>query len=135
LIVADRVTESARKLLTTRQAGYYDLRGRLALRGGGLVIDAEVEPLRERPQRTNALSGKTGLEVASALLMQPERRTAVRELARRLGRSASTISEILSALRRDGLVDADNTATDSRLFWELADRESANLPRRTATAR
>jgi hypothetical protein len=122
LIVADRVTESARKLLTTRQAGYYDLRGRLALRGGGLVIDAEVEPLRERPQRTNALSGKTGLEVASALLMQPERRTAVRELARRLGRSASTISEILSALRRDGLVDADNTATDSRLFWELADR-------------
>src|SRR2546421_1419741 len=32
LVIADRVTETARKILTTRQAGYYDLRGRLALR-------------------------------------------------------------------------------------------------------
>ncbi|MFI7544855.1 hypothetical protein [Actinoplanes sp. NPDC049599] len=122
LIVADRVTETARRILTTRQAGYYDLRGRLALRTDGMVIDAEVEPLQERSQRTSALSGKAGLEVASAVLMQPERGTAVRELARQLGRSASTVSEVLSMLRREELVDANNAVTDSRLFWRVADR-------------
>ncbi|PRY23913.1 helix-turn-helix domain-containing protein [Pseudosporangium ferrugineum] len=122
LIVADRVTETARRILTTRRAGYYDLRGRLALRTRGVVIDAEVEPLQERSQRTSALSGKAGLEVASAVLMQPMRGTAVRELARQLGRSASTVSEVLSLLRREELVDAKNAVTDSRLFWLVADR-------------
>jgi DNA-binding transcriptional ArsR family regulator len=121
LIVADRVTETAGKILTTHQAGYYDLRGRLALRSKGVMIDAAVEALRERSQRTSALSGKAGLEVASAVLMQPERGTAVRELARQLGRSVSTVSEVLSALRREGLVDAKNAVADSRLFWQVAD--------------
>ncbi|WP_127499919.1 ArsR family transcriptional regulator [Actinoplanes solisilvae] len=122
LIVADRVTETARKILTTRQAGYYDLRGRLALRADGVVIDAEVAPLRERSGRTSPLSGKVGLEIAANLLMRPQRETAVRDLARQLGRSASTVSEVLSALRREGMVDAKNAVTDSRLFWLVADR-------------
>lgn len=121
LIVADRVTGSARQLLTAQQAGYYDLRGRLAVRAPGMVIDAEVEPLRERTPRSSALSGKAGLEVAAALLTRHEQGAAVRELARRLGRSASTISDVLALLRRDGFVDAKNTVTDSRLFWLLAD--------------
>jgi len=55
-----------------------------------MVIDAEVEPVKGRLERTKALSGRAGLEVATALLMQPERRVAVRELARELGRSPST---------------------------------------------
>jgi hypothetical protein len=122
LIVADRVTETARKLLTTHQAGYYDLRGRLALRAEGVVIDAEVAPLGERSRRTSALSGKVGLEVAASLLMQPRSGAAVRELARQLSRSASTVSEILSELLREGLVDGKNAVTDSRLFWLVAER-------------
>ncbi len=125
LIVADRVTEAARTVLTTRRAGYYDLRGRLAMRTDGMIIDAAVTPLRERPQRASALSGKAGLEIASAVLMRPGRATSVRDLARQLGRSASTVSEVLSALRRDGLVDAGNAVTDSRLFWQVADRWTA----------
>lgn len=134
LVVGDRVTETARKLLTSRGAGYYDLRGRLAVRTDRLVIDAEIEPVKERAERSNALSGKAGLEVAAALLMQPERPMAVRELARELGRSPSTVSEVLTALRRDELVDAKNAVADTRLFWQVADRWSgprthlANLP-------
>lgn len=134
LVVGDRVTETARKLLTSRGAGYYDLRGRLAVRTDRLVIDAEIEPVKERAERSNALSGKAGLEVAAALLMQPERPMAVRELARELGRSPSTVSEVLTALRRDELVDAKNAVADTRLFWQVADRWSgprthlSNLP-------
>ncbi|WP_462187304.1 MULTISPECIES: helix-turn-helix domain-containing protein [unclassified Frankia] len=122
LVVADRVTGAARKLLTEHRAGYYDLRGRIALRSSNLVIDAEVSPVTGRGARTRALSGTAGLEVATALLMEPQAGTAVRELARRLGRSASTVSELLAALRHDGLVDAANVVTDSRLFWQVAER-------------
>ena len=117
-----RDTEAARRLLTASRGGYLDLRGHVALRTDRIVIDADVEPVKERPGRSDALGGHVGLEVAAALLMRPGRPTAVRGLARELGRSAGTVSEILAALRRDELVDADNAVTDTRLFWELAER-------------
>ncbi|MEX5632724.1 transcriptional regulator [Parafrankia sp. FMc2] len=121
LVVADRVTEAARKLLTEHRAGYYDLRGRIALRSSRIVIDAEVNPVTRRGARTRALSGTAGLEVATTLLMEPQGGAVVRELARRLGRSPSTVSEVLAALRRDRFVDAENVATDVRLFWQVAE--------------
>ncbi|NLT55675.1 MAG: helix-turn-helix transcriptional regulator [Actinomycetales bacterium] len=126
VVVGDRVTETARRLLVSGRVGYYDLRGRLALRTDRVVIDAAVEPVRERAARTSALSGKAGLEVATALLMDPEREWRVRELARELGRSVSTVSEILAVLRRDGLVDAGNAIADTGLFWQVADRWRAS---------
>lgn len=122
LVVGDRVTDAARHVLTARRGGYLDLRGRLALRTESLLIDVEVPSTAERPERSNALSGKAGLEVAAALLMQPNSPWPVRALARELGRSASTVSDVLAALRRDELVDAKNGITDTRLFWEVAGR-------------
>lgn len=121
LVVGDRVTRAARKLLAARSGGYLDLRGRLALRAEQIVIDAAVEPVKERAERAQALGGKAGLEVATSLLMHPERGMAVRQVARELGRSASTASEVLAALRRDGLIDARNAVADTRLFWLAAD--------------
>jgi hypothetical protein len=121
LVVGDRVTEAARRLLTAAPGGYYDLRGRLVLRTDRIVIDAEVEPVKQRAERTRALSGTAGLEVAAALLIDPERGTAVRELARELGRSPSTVSDILAALRRDGLIDGSNAVSGSDLFWQVAE--------------
>jgi DNA-binding transcriptional ArsR family regulator len=123
-VVADRVTESARKLLTSHNSGYLDLRGRLALRTGTILIDAEVEPVKQRADRVDALSGKAGLEIAVALLMEPGRGAPVRELARELGRSPSTVSEVLKALRQHGLVDESNRVVGTDLFWAVADRWS-----------
>jgi DNA-binding transcriptional ArsR family regulator len=122
LVVGDRVTETARRLLTEHRAGYYDLRGHLALRSANVVIDADVEPVSGRAERTHALSGTAGLEVATALLMEPAAGAAVREVARRLGRSASTVSEVLAALRRAGLVDDRHRVAGTQLFWQVADR-------------
>lgn len=122
LVVGDRVTEPARRLLTSRGAGYYDLRGHLALRSDSIVIDADVEPATGRAERRHALAGGAGLEVATALLMQPASGAAVRELARALGRSPSTVSEVLAALRRDGLIDERHRVAGSGLFWQVADR-------------
>jgi DNA-binding transcriptional ArsR family regulator len=121
LIVADRVTETARRLLTGHRAGYYDLRGHLALRTDNVVIDTDVEPVSGRAERTHPLSGKAGLEVATALLMEPADGVAVRELARRLARSPSTVSEVLSALRSEGLVDDQHRVEGTGLFWQVAD--------------
>jgi DNA-binding transcriptional ArsR family regulator len=122
LVVGDRVTETARRLLIEHHAGYYDLRGHLAVRSPGVVIDADVEPISGRAERADALSGTAGLEVATALLMEPAAGVAVRELARRLGRSASTVSEVLAALRRDGLVNDRHRVEGTELFWHVADR-------------
>jgi hypothetical protein len=122
LVVADRVTDTARRMLTARRGGYLDLRGRLALRAAGVVIDVEVDPVNLRAARTSGLSGRAGLEVATALLMRPERAPAVRNLARALGRSPSTVSEVLAALVRGGLINEDRTVTGSDLFWQVADR-------------
>lgn len=122
LVVADRITDAARRVLTADGGGYLDLRGRLAIRTDRLVIDAEIPPIVERAARSDALSGKAGLEVAAALLMEPQRDFAVRELARELERSPSTVSDVLAALRRDGLTDEQNTVTGTDLFWQLADR-------------
>jgi hypothetical protein len=122
LVVGDRVTEAARKMLTSTRGGYLDLRGRLAVRAAGLVIDADVVPVKARAERSTALGGKAGLEVATALLMRPERPVAVRELAREVGRSPSTASDVLAALRRDGLIDATGAVASTDLFWQVADR-------------
>jgi hypothetical protein len=122
LVVADRVTDSARTALVSRSAGYLDLRGRLALRVPRLVVDSDVDPLMGRPGRSEALAGRVGLEVATALLLQPARSAAGRELAREVGRSPSTVSEILSALRRDDLIDEKNIVVGHDLFWQLAER-------------
>ncbi|MGW6657044.1 transcriptional regulator [Rhodococcus sp. NPDC055024] len=121
-VVSDRLTDTARRILVQRRCGYLDLRGRLALRTGSVVIDAEVKALQKRLERSEALSGKAGLEVAASVLMRPERTIAVRELARELGRSPSTVSEILAALRRDSFVDAKNMPTSTDLFWQVAER-------------
>lgn len=121
MVVGDRVTERARQVLTVRGVGYLDLRGRLALRADGVVIDTVVKAFATRPVRADASRGKVGLEVACAILMKPERGAAVRELARQLGRSASTVSGVLASLRGDGLLDDENMVTDSRLFWRVAE--------------
>lgn len=134
MLVADRVTDSARRLLIQNGGGYLDLRGRVAVRTDRLVIDAPVEPVGGRSSRLEALSGKVGLEVATALLMEPKRGFAVRELARELDRSPSTVSEVLAALRRDGLTDDTNSVIGTDLFSQVAERWPsrrillANLP-------
>lgn len=122
LVVGDRVTEGARRRLIDAGAGYLDLRGHLGLRAKGIVINADVPGFLENAERTDALAGKAGLEVATRLLMSPTEPGAVRSLARELGRSASTVSGVLGALRREGLIDKTNTVSGTTLFWRVVEK-------------
>ena len=125
VVVGDRVTEGARRALFGSDAGYLDLRGRLAIRSSRLILDAPVETLTRRADRVAALRSPAGLEVAVALLLRPSRAARVREVAREVGRAASTVSEILASFRREGLVDNQNKPDGSDLFWQVAEHWSS----------
>jgi hypothetical protein len=88
--------------------------------GQGLFIDARVAPWRERPVRADAFAGPAGLEVACALLLDPDVQYGVRDLARVVGRSPSTVSEVLRVLRGQRLLDAAGRPVVPDLFWETA---------------
>lgn len=128
VLVADRISEAVRSELRDHGWGWLDLRGHLRLVGHGLFIDVDVPQVKGRPERANAMSGSAGLEIACSLLLEPDVRHGVRDLARSLGRSPSTVSEVLSALRRQDLATADGKAILPQLFWETA---SAWRPRVT----
>lgn len=135
VLVADRIPEAVRAELRSRGWGWLDLRGHLHLAGQGVFVDVDVSPMKGRADRKNAFSGPAGLEVACALLLEPDIRHGVRDLARRITRSPSTVSEVLHAFRRQGLVSSDGVAVVPDLFWETVsawrprDVPLADLPR------
>lgn len=121
LVVADRVVAGARKLLADNGWGWLDLRGHLHLSSPGIHIDTSV-PASSPPKRPmHVFAGKVTLEVASSMLLVPDRPVSIRRLARELNRSPSTISTAVATLREAQLVDDQNLPVVPNLFWEAAD--------------
>lgn len=123
VVVADRVTAEAREQLRSLGWGWLDLRGHLRLVGSGVFIDAQVAPQPASPgQALDPMAGRVSLEVAALLLLEPDRRRGVRQIASELGRAASSVSQALSRLRESGLLDNDGRPVTPDLFRELARR-------------
>jgi hypothetical protein len=120
VLVADRIPDAVRSELRRHGWGWLDLRGHLHLAGQGIFIDADVPTVNKDAGRADAFSGNVGLEVACALLLHPGVSYGVRELARQIDRSPSTVSEVLHALRTQRLVSPDGIAVVPGLFWETA---------------
>ena len=125
VLVADRVTEQAREILRAAGWGWLDLRGHLRLAGAGLLIDTSVPRLSPAPDRPVPLRGRVSEEVAALMLLRPTEPASVREIARTIGRSASTVSTAIADLRGAGLVDEHRMPAVPDLFWQLADRWKA----------
>lgn len=121
VVVADRITEQARQQLQAAGWSWLDLRGHLHLVGVGLFVDANVPRLHEERGLPKPLSGRASREVAALLLLDPTRPASIREIARTLGRSASTVSHAIASMRQASLVDDRGKAVIPDLFWELAD--------------
>lgn len=122
VLVGDRVTEQARQTLRDLGGSWLDLRGHLHLAGRQLFVDAELPRLRDAPRLPTPLAGNVGQEVAAVLLLDPTRAASVREIARRLDRSPSSVSQALASMRKAELIDNDGKPTLPDLFWELAGR-------------
>ena len=122
IVVSDRISKAARAELSRVGLAWLDRRGHIWIRTEGLFVNAEL-PLTTTPASrrvVSALKG-TGLDVAIALLLDPEGPDGVQVLARRIARSPGRVSEILSELRTQGLVGTDNRAFVPELFWAVAE--------------
>ena len=122
IIVADRISEAARAQLSRAGLAWLDRRGHLWIRTAGILVNADVEPSTGPPaRRVMEIFKGTGLDVALGLLRFPLESYGVNQLAREIGRSPGRVSEILTALRRQGLVGADNLPIIPQLFWAVAE--------------
>lgn len=124
ILVADRVTEPARRLLNQAGWGWLDLRGHLHVVGPGLFVDVDVPSAVQPAARRAPLAGHVALEVAAELLLAADTPITVRATARQLGHSPSSISHAMTGLREAGLLDSAGRPVLPELFWELADRWS-----------
>ena len=123
LVVADRISAVARQWLSDAGVAWLDRRGHLWIRAPGLYVNTDVPRTAAPPppRVVDILSG-TGFDVCLALLTSPDAPVGVNELARKIGRSPGRVSEILTALRREGLVESGNRPVVPELFWDVADR-------------
>ena len=122
IIVADRISDAARAQLSRVDLAWLDRRGHLWIRTAGIFVNADVRPSTGPPaRRVVEIFKGTGLDVALGLLRFPFEPYGVNQLAREIGRSPGRVSEILEALRRQGLVGADNLPTVPELFWAVAE--------------
>jgi DNA-binding transcriptional ArsR family regulator len=119
LVASERIADSARAELREAGVGYFDRRGRLRLVLPGIFVDAEVPGRAPHSTRRAPLSGETSKEVALVLLAEPSARRGVREIARTLERSPSSVSAALQGLREVGLTTSANEPLVPDLFWEL----------------
>jgi hypothetical protein len=121
VLVADRITADARHHLRDADWGWLDLRGHLHVVAPGMFVDANVEPTHTLGHRSSdPFAGRSGLEVAADLLLNPHDPVGIRALAKRIGRSPSTVSEVVARLREAHLIDEDHTPVVPELFWSLA---------------
>ncbi|MGW4065343.1 hypothetical protein ACWEGE_44140 [Amycolatopsis sp. NPDC004747] len=132
LLVADRIVAAAREVLREQGWSWLDLRGHLHLSGPGVLVDTAVPTAPDVPRPVDLFAGKVALEVACALLITPERPGSVRQLARELSRSPSSVSTVMNSLREAQLIDSEGLPVTPQLFWETA---SAWRPARTTVAR
>lgn len=123
VLVADVVTEAARRELSNAGRSWWDRRGRLHLDEPGLVVrsDDVVFPRAAAAPGVAAAIGGAALDVALDALLNPDRPSGVRELARRMGIAASSISRARRSLAGRGLILGDGRPASTLLFWALAD--------------
>lgn len=104
VVVADRIIGDAREALREAGWSWLDSRGHLRLAADGLLVDIDVPAATREPRRREPFSGKGGIEVATAMLLDPQRKVAVRALANDIGRAPSSVSDVVAAFREASLI-------------------------------
>ncbi len=121
IVIADRLSETAKQVLRDQGIGWLDRRGHVRLWGAGLWIDSRFSPPDEVKTRSAPTRFSPAVrEVAFAILMAPSERPSPRGLGAKLRRSPGYVSTILTGLAEDGFLDDDGCALLPDLFWALA---------------
>jgi len=123
LVVADRFSPRARALLDEHDISWLDRRGHVRLvLPPGIFIDRDIDPLivENRRPAANPFT-KAGLDVAIAIMLEPDEPPGVREISRRTATSAGRVSQLLGEYRAQGLVNRNGTPAIPELFEATAD--------------
>ena len=123
VLVADVVPSAAQALLREAGWGWLDRRGSLHIRAPGLLIDSSIGSIHRINafRAKQAVVGRAGISAAAFLLMHPGAPAGVREIARQVCMSPSSISAALGKMREAALLSDDGRPLVPELFWELAD--------------
>lgn len=107
LVVADRTTADARRILVDHGIGYVDGLGNAHLEYPGAYVHIETPRNDREPRATGELrlAGKAGV-AAQALLLEPNREWRVTDLAERAGISVGLAHSVLDRLERLEIVEA-----------------------------
>ena len=119
--VADRIASEAKKAFREAGVNFFDLRGELRVVEPPLFVDTMID-VREPypPARSGPLDSQVAKETAIACLLTPDQPHGVRETARLIERSPSSVSKAMAGLERVGLLTSRGEPMVPDLFHELA---------------
>jgi len=122
LLVADRLSESARQVLRDAGWSWLDRRGHARIWVPGLRLDAPIGLGGDRARGAGTSPWTpVGLEVALHVLIHPADAVAARAIAKDTGRSAGGTQEIVNRFVAEGLIGkASRLPVLPDLFWEAA---------------
>jgi Holliday junction resolvase len=110
LLVARTTTEEARRILEEQAVGVIDTQGNMRVELPGLFLWTEGRPgpaaREQNDQPPVKLTGKAGI-AAQALLLEPQRRWQVHDLAKAADVSVGLAHRVLARLEREQLVEVE----------------------------
>lgn len=140
LLIAAETTGDARRILTDHGIGFIDGLQNAHIELPGLMFHIQGRKRQRRapgPVPPTRLRGKAGL-AAQALLLQPERDWAVRDLADEAGVATGLAHRVLARLGKEGIVAVEGTGprrvrrvTNPTALFDLWVEEQDDRPRRT----
>jgi IclR helix-turn-helix domain len=136
LLIAGETTAEAREILQQHGIGVIDGLGHAHIELPGLLFHLESHRSRRQAWPTR-LNGKAGV-AAQALLVHPERRWQVQELAEEAGISLGLAHRVLARLTEEGVVTAEGSGrnrvrqvTSPAALLDLWAEENTYRPERT----
>lgn len=138
LLIAGETTGDARRILTDHEIGFIDGLQNAHIELPGLMFHIEGrKKQRGAPAPPTRLRGKAGV-AAQALLLQPDRDWAVRDLADEAGIAVGLAHRVLARLEREGIVAVEGRGpqrvrrvTNRTALLDLWAEEQVDRPRRT----
>jgi hypothetical protein len=140
LLIAGETTADARQILRERGIAFVDGLQNAHIELPGLMFHIEGHGQQRRPAGPappTRLRGKAGV-AAQALLLQPERDWAVRDLAQDAGIAPSLAHRLLTRLETEGVVTSDGSGprrvrrvSNPAALLDLWTEEQADRPTRT----
>lgn len=121
LMIADRLSDSARQILRDWGWSFLDRRGHLRIWVSGLRIDAPIGVGHDARSASTTPWTPVGLEIALHALIHPEEEVSARAIVRDTNRSPGGTQEILNRFIAEGLIGAaSRLPLLPDLFWETA---------------